>query len=67
MIDYDKSKVYSLCIMHPEKGSLTNAIVPGEHLEKTIEDYKGYYPDFKKIVVYEADTMEAIAIIKNNQ
>ena len=67
MLNYDENKVYMLHILLPERDPVTNVIVPGKHLKNTICEYEGLYPDFKKIVVYEADTKEAIGIIKSNQ
>ena len=65
MLNYDKNKVYMLYVTLPEREPVTS-VVPGRNLEDAICEYKEYYHDFKKIVIYEADTKEAIEIIKSN-
>ena len=62
---YDKSKVYMLQVMLPGKEQVKDIIVPGEELEKTINEYKEIYPDFKKIFVFDASTKDGVAIIKS--
>ena len=62
--NFDKKKVYTLQSLVPGMVPITDLVVPGDHLEETINDCKSNYPYFKKIVVYDAETKEAVAIIK---
>ena len=65
MQNFDTKKVYTLQILIPGRmNPITDLVVPGDHLEEMINDCKSNYPSFKKIVVYDAETKEAVGIIK---
>lgn len=53
-----------LQIMLPGKEPVKDIVVPGDKLEGTIEECKEFYPDFRKIFVFDADTKDGVAIIK---
>lgn len=61
---FDKSKVYMLYITFSGKEPVSDIIVPGSRIEEVISEHKALYPDFKKIYVFDADTKEAVEIIK---
>lgn len=65
MFAFDQSRNYLLHILLPGQCRVLTATSPGEHLEDLIIDYQRMYPDYRKIVVYDDETHEAIGIIKN--
>lgn len=67
MIEYEKGKYYLIYVLFPEASSAVTAAVIRERVADTVCENKVLYPDFRKIVVYEAETRDAVAIIKNNQ
>ncbi|MDO5445981.1 MAG: hypothetical protein Q4F31_10225 [Eubacteriales bacterium] len=64
MSSFDTTKNYTLQIIRPGLLPVTDGFVPGNMLDSVIEDYKRVYPDFKKIVVYDAYSKECVGIVK---
>lgn len=64
MMTFDKNKVYMLQVFIPGTAPVSDIIVPGAEMEKTIVETKNHYLFWKRIAIYEADTKEAVGIIK---
>ena len=64
MLNLDTHKIYMLQVMLPDSPPLESIIIPGNKLNEAVREYKELYPNYKKIVIYDADTKEAVSIIR---
>lgn len=64
MAAFEKEKVYLLQVYDTGSHVLTEAIVPGDRVDRVIEEHKTLCPDFKKIVIFDADTKDGICVIR---
>ena len=64
---YDENRVYLLNIHVTTIDIVRDIIVPGAVLEDEIQRYTCLYPTYNKIVVYDAETKDAVRIIRNSQ
>ena len=64
MAAFDKEKVYLLQVVGPGMEVITDAVVPGDRIDRVIEEHKTLYPGFKRILVFDADTKDGVCIIR---
>lgn len=64
MAAFEKEKVYLLQVLGPGMGVITDAVVPGDRIDQVIEEHKTLYPDFKRILIFEADTKDGVCVIR---
>ena len=67
MLDLEPNKVFMIQIHAPGLETPVSELATGKNVGNAILDIKDRYPNFKRIVIYDADTKDAIRIIKNNQ
>lgn len=64
MIGINPNKVYKIQV-YRKKGDMPPVeIALGSKVEECISYWRAEHPDFRRIVVYDADTGDAVAIIK---
>ena len=64
MAAFDKEKVYLLQVYDTGSHVLTETVVPGDRVDRVIEEHKTIYPGFKKILIFDADTKDGICVIR---
>ena len=64
MTNLDPNKIYMLQVMLYDTPPTDAGFVPGNSLDETIEEHKTMYPEYKRIIIYDADTKEAVSIIR---
>lgn len=60
----DPYKVYLIQVHAPGINPQNQEVCIGSKVDVTIQDIRNKYPDFKRIIVYDADTKDAVSIIK---
>ena len=61
---FDKEKVYLLQVYDTGTHILTETVVPGDRVDRVIEEHKTIYPGFRRIAIYDADTKDGICVIR---
>lgn len=63
----EPNKVFMIQVFVPELAAPVNELAAGKYLESAVSDIKNRYPGFKRIIIYDADTKDAVRIIRNTQ
>lgn len=64
MLSVDPAKEYLMQITLNGTAETIDEVVPGDRLDRAVEDARAKYPSFRRIVVYDADTKDAVAFIR---
>ena len=64
MLNLDSRKVYMIQAIFKGSNPPFDTVATGEKVDSVINDIRNANPDFKKIVIYDADTKEAVGIIR---
>lgn len=64
MAAFEKEKVYLLQVLNADLHVVTDAVVPGDRIGQVIEEHKTLYPDFKRILIFDADTKDGVCVIR---
>ena len=64
MLSLDNGKEYIIHVRFKGSNPPYDTVASGESAESVIADIRRSLPEFQKIVIYEADTKEAVKIIR---
>ena len=67
MLSLDPYKVYSINIWLPDTSTVLEEIAVGSSVERAVRDAQSKYTNYTRIVVFDSDTKDAVAIFKPNK
>lgn len=62
---FEADKQYSIMITLRDTAEVMDMTVSGDEVERGIETAKAEHPAFKRIIVYDEETKDAVALIRN--
>ena len=67
MLHLDPNRTFTIRVSLPGVLQDIDEIALGSRVERAVEDAKNRFPEYKRIVVFDSDTKDAVAIIKPNK
>ena len=64
MLHLEPNKVYKIQISFADSGETVHDVTLGSKINGVLEELQKRYPNFKRIIVFDADTGDVVAWVK---